>query len=76
SLGCVLFECLAGRPPFVASREELILSMHHQEKAPDVTQFRKDAPEGLVGLVTRALQKERGERWQTAAEMAAALGTG
>ncbi len=76
SLGCVLFECLAGRPPFVASREELILSMHHQEKAPDVTRFRKDAPDGLVGLVTRALMKEREERWQTASEMAGAVESG
>ncbi len=73
SLGCVLFECLAGRPPFVASREELILSMHHQEKPPDVSRFRKDAPESLAGLVARALKKEREDRWQTASEMAKAL---
>jgi serine/threonine-protein kinase len=75
SLGCVLFECLAGRPPFVSSREELILSMHHQENPPTVTEFREDAPEPLVALIGRALEKERENRWQTAAEMMAAIGT-
>lgn len=73
SLGCVLFECLTGRAPFVASREELILSMHHQEKPPSVADFRKDAPEPLVDLVARALCKERTDRWQTASEMMEAL---
>jgi serine/threonine protein kinase len=73
SLGCVLFECLAGRAPFVASREELVLSMHHQENPPQVTDFRKDAPESLVGLIARALHKDRAERWQSAAEMMEAL---
>ena len=50
--------------------------MHHQENPPTVTEFRKDAPEPLVALIGRALEKEREDRWQTAAEMMAAIGTG
>jgi serine/threonine-protein kinase len=73
SLGCVLFECLSGRPPFVAPREELVLAMHHKENPPKVQELRADTPEGLASVVDCALQKEKEERWQTAAEMKAAL---
>jgi len=73
SLGCVLFECLAGRPPFVSPREEMVLSMHHQVKAPDVREFRKDATDTLATVVGKALEKERENRWQTAADMLDAI---
>ncbi len=73
SLGCVLFECLAGRPPFVASREEMVLSMHHQEQAPSITEFRSDTPPGLASAIGKALQKLPADRWTTAKEMADAL---
>jgi serine/threonine-protein kinase len=76
SLGCVLFECLTGRPPFMSSREELVLSMHHQEAPPDLTEFRPDVPEPLRAVVTRALAKPRADRWQTAADMSRALESG
>ncbi|MFQ5704148.1 MAG: serine/threonine-protein kinase [Gemmatimonadales bacterium] len=73
SLGCVLFECLAGRPPFTSAREELVLSMHHNAEAPAVTEFRGDVSEGLARIVARALNKDREERWQSAAEMREAV---
>ncbi len=73
SLGCVLFECLAGRPPFTSLREELVLSMHHAAPAPDITEFRKDVSEALAEIVRRALKKDREDRWQSAAEMREAV---
>ncbi len=73
SLGCVLFECLAGRPPFTSVREEWVLSMHHATPAPAVTEFRSDVPEALAQVVCRALKKDREERWQSAAEMREAV---
>ncbi len=73
SLGCVLFECMAGRPPFTASREEMVLSMHHQEPPPDIGALRPDAPTNLVAVVSRSLEKVPSDRWQTANEMKAAL---
>jgi len=73
SLGCVLYECLAGRPPFVASREEIVLSMHHQENPEDIRALRKDVPESLAEVVNRALEKAPEDRWQSASEMREAL---
>ncbi|MFQ6045714.1 MAG: serine/threonine-protein kinase [Gemmatimonadales bacterium] len=73
SLGCVLFECLAGRPPFTAAREDIVLRMHVEQHAPDVSEFRSDAPPALAVAVARALQMRREERWQSAAEMRRAL---
>ncbi len=73
SLGCVLFECLVGRPPFTSSREELVLSMHHQATPPDVSQLRSDTPGSLAHVVSRALKKAREDRWQSAAEMREAV---
>jgi serine/threonine-protein kinase len=73
SLGCVLFECLTGRPPFVASREEMVLSMHHQEQPPDIRELRADTPSRLAVVVEKALQKVPADRWATAMEMRDAL---
>jgi eukaryotic-like serine/threonine-protein kinase len=76
SLGCVLFECLAGRPPFWHHRDELVLHMQQVEPAPDVREFREDTPRGLAGVIARALEKERDRRWGTAGEMREALAVG
>lgn len=69
SLGCVLYECLAGRPPFIASREELVLSMHHKATPPDICELREGAPDSLTEAVNRALEKAPEDRWQSASEM-------
>jgi eukaryotic-like serine/threonine-protein kinase len=73
SLGCVLFECLAGRPPFVHPSEERVLAMQQLEKAPPVREFRRDAPTNLAAAIARALEKDPDDRWQTAHEMREAL---
>jgi serine/threonine protein kinase len=75
SLGCVLFECLAGRPPFQHPREEMMLHMLQVEDAPDVRTFRDDAPADLAAAISRSLEKERSKRWQTAGEMLGGLGS-
>jgi serine/threonine protein kinase len=69
SLGCVLFECLAGRAPFIWRREAVVLQLHLTEPAPDVRTFRPDVPECLAQALNKALAKPPEERWQTAAEM-------
>jgi serine/threonine protein kinase len=73
SLGCVLFECLAGRPPFVHAREEMVLRLQQTEEAGDVRELRPDAPPPLSEAIARALRKDREERWPTAREMLAAV---
>jgi serine/threonine protein kinase len=75
SLGCVLFECLTGRPPFIWRKEAVVLQLHLTEPAPDVRALRPDAPPQLARAINKALAKRPEQRWQSAAEMRDALGT-
>ncbi len=70
---CVLFECLAGRPPFSNPNEALLVQEQLNRPAPDVRIFRSDAPVGLGDVIARGLAKAPADRWQTAAEMREAL---
>jgi hypothetical protein len=69
----VLFECLAGRPPFWHQRDDLVLHMQQVEPAPDVREFRSETPRTLAGVIARALEKERDRRWASALAMRDAL---
>jgi len=73
SLGCVLFECLTGQPPFHDPLEAAVLKMHIQVPAPDVRKLRKEVPRPLAGVVGKALAKVPRDRWQSAREMLDAL---
>jgi serine/threonine-protein kinase len=58
ALGIILFEMLAGRPPFVAERPGEFLPMHMLKPPPLLTQFVPLLPSKLVGLVHSMLAKE------------------
>ena len=73
SVGCVIYECLTGSPPFDHANDRLVLGMHLKSAIPDARRRRADTPPRLAKLVTRALSKNPGDRWQSAAEMGAAL---
>src|SRR2546427_6688597 len=73
SLGVVLFEAIAGRPPFSSVSAAAVLDMHQHQKPPDIRSLRRDVPKALSPMLARALAKQREERWQTAGEMASAL---
>ena len=73
AVGCVLFECLAGRPPFLGANENIVLQKHMHEAAPDVRTLRAETPPAIADAIARALRKPRPERWQTAAAMRDAL---
>ncbi len=73
SLGCVLYECLAGAPLFVG-RDVVALQLKIVlEKAPNLAEVRPDAPRGLVRLIARMLDKTPSERPKGGAELAAEL---
>jgi hypothetical protein len=62
SFGCVLYELLAGRPPFVASVPIALMRMHLQEPPVPMRSIRSDLPNGLPELVDRLLAKDREAR--------------
>ena len=73
SLGVVLFEALAGRPPFSAASAAAVLDMQQHAPPPDLRKLRRDVPRALSDTVMKALSKAREARWQSAAEMRQAL---
>ena len=73
SLGCVLYEMLAGKMPFEGSDIQVILNKHLAEPVPPLRGFRPDAPERIEQLLNIALAKKREDRFATAVEFAEAL---
>ncbi|WP_170228861.1 serine/threonine-protein kinase [Polyangium fumosum] len=62
SLGCILFECLAGRPPFVATDPVLVMSKILSDEAPDLLPLRPGVPPAVAALVRSLLQKDPDKR--------------
>ncbi|HET7791637.1 MAG TPA: serine/threonine-protein kinase [Gemmatimonadales bacterium] len=73
SMGVVLYESLAGRPPFSSASAAAVMEMHQHQPPPPLRRQRADIPPALEEIVVRALAKSPAERWQTAAEMRAPL---
>jgi serine/threonine protein kinase len=65
-LGCVMFECMCGRPPFADRDGMRILWAHLQEDPPDPCAARPDVPADVSWALTRALEKEPEKRPPTA----------
>jgi serine/threonine-protein kinase len=70
SLGCVLYELLTGDPPFTGTTAQGVIAQHLRQ-APALASAR--IPRDLSAPLARALAKDPGERFPTAAEFAAAL---
>jgi serine/threonine protein kinase len=62
SYGCVLYELLAGRPPFMAEIPAALLQMQLQERAVPLDSIRPGLPAGLSQLVDDLMEKERSAR--------------
>lgn len=73
ALGCVLFELLAGRPPFAAETPAATLHLHCKQPAPRVTQFAMDCPDTLERLILQLLEKDPARRPESAAAVAREL---
>jgi serine/threonine-protein kinase len=69
SVGCVLFECIAGQPPFMHRNEAVVLQLHLTQPAPDVRTLRSDTPTELATGIAKAMAKSPGDRWRSATEM-------
>ncbi len=73
SLGCVLYEMLAGEPPFTGPTAESILQQHRAAPPPSVHNTRTSVPSEVSEVVQRALEKTPADRYATAARLATAL---
>ncbi|HZU67424.1 MAG TPA: protein kinase [Ktedonobacteraceae bacterium] len=73
SLGVVMFEMLAGRPPFVGPTAVSIAMQHASTNPPSLHQFNANVPPALEQIVMKALEKEPENRFLSAAEMQQAL---
>jgi serine/threonine-protein kinase len=73
ALGCILFEMLAGLPPFVADTVQELLSAHRFFPAPPLTSSGVAVPPWLAELLARMLAKEPGQRPSSMHEVAAVI---
>jgi serine/threonine protein kinase len=73
SLGIVLFEMLTGRVPYKGESAVATLSMHATLPVPSTRKFNERVPDVIDRIVLRALAKSPDDRYQTGAELTAAL---
>ena len=69
ALGVLAYELLTGRPPFLGTTPQMVLSAHLSDAPEPLTRYRKSVPAALEQLVLRCLEKEPADRWQTAEEL-------
>jgi WD40 repeat protein/tRNA A-37 threonylcarbamoyl transferase component Bud32 len=72
SLGCVLYECLVGEPPFRRDSDLAVVFAHLETEPPAPTVGRPELPASLDGVITRALAKEPADRYSSCRELARA----
>jgi Tol biopolymer transport system component/predicted Ser/Thr protein kinase len=72
AFGALAYELLTGSPPFAGTPQKIIAAQLTQPPEP-VTRHRPETPPVLAALIMRCLQKEPGERWQSADDVLAVL---
>ena len=73
SMACVLYEMLAGAPPYTGPTAQAVVAKIMTATPPSVTQFRETAPQTVVAALHKALSKLPADRFAHAADFAAAL---
>ncbi|MER2137883.1 MAG: Stk1 family PASTA domain-containing Ser/Thr kinase, partial [Arthrobacter sp.] len=73
SAACLLFEMLAGRPPFVGDSPVSVAYQHVREAPPKASSFNADVTPALDSVLEHALAKDRNERYQSAHDFRDAL---
>jgi serine/threonine-protein kinase len=73
SLGVILFELVAGRPPFDGETVGEVFAKILEAAPPPLREIVPDVPEAFESIVTRCLARDREERFSNVAELAEAL---
>ena len=73
SLGSVLYEMLAGEPPYTGATAQQIIVRRFTDPVPSVRRTRPNVPAGIDEAIQKALAPIPADRWATAAQFSAAL---
>ena len=73
ALGCVVYEMLAGAPPFTGPSAQAIMARHSLDPVPSLRTVRSTVPEGLEQVILKALAKIPADRFASAVAFAEAL---
>ncbi|HUG28664.1 MAG TPA: serine/threonine-protein kinase, partial [Gemmatimonadales bacterium] len=74
SLGCMLYEMLAGEPPFTGKNAVQIMARHAMEQVPSVRIVRQSVPEEMEEAIFAAMEKSPADRPKTCGEFTEILG--
>ncbi|MGH3055510.1 MAG: serine/threonine-protein kinase, partial [Gaiellaceae bacterium] len=73
SLACVLFEMIAGRPPFTGASADAVLIQRFTQPAPRLATLRGDVATAIDNALYRAMARNPAERFESVADFAGAL---
>jgi ABC-type multidrug transport system ATPase subunit/serine/threonine protein kinase len=69
-LGCLLFECLTGRKPFVGREQAAVLAAHLTAPPPKPSEVRAGVPTSFDAVIARAMAKKPADRYGSVVEFA------
>jgi serine/threonine-protein kinase len=75
ALACVLYEMLAGEPPFTGATPQVVLARHSMDAVPSLRAARANVPESVEGAVVRAMAKVPADRFGSVEDFVAGLET-
>ncbi len=73
ALGCVLYEMLAGEPPFSGPTTQAVLARHRFDPVPPLRSVRPSVPTGVEDAILHALEKVPADRFATTPQFVEAL---
>ncbi len=73
SLGCVLYEMLAGEPPYTGSTAQAIIAKRFREPVPQISTLRETIPPAVAASLTRVMAKSPADRFDSAEQFVLAL---